>query len=119
MSKQTIEIRGGDDAVVIEAALTAHIVKEKPGMYASYCPALDLCSQGATVKEARENIREATELFIESCFGRGVLHEVLAECGFSVAGQKRKKPARRRSVKLPAESRVVSFPAKIPLAVRA
>ncbi len=63
--------------------LSARITKENPKMYVSYCPELDLYSQGDTPKEAKTNIIEATQLFIESCIERNTLREVLLECGFT------------------------------------
>jgi predicted RNase H-like HicB family nuclease len=45
--------------------LTAIIEREGNG-YVSLCPGLDIASQGATIEEARENLREALELFFES-----------------------------------------------------
>jgi len=45
--------------------LTALIEKEED-MYVSLCPELDIASQGATVEEARENLREALRLFFET-----------------------------------------------------
>ena len=45
--------------------LTAIITKEGDG-YSSLCPELDIASQGDTVQEARDNLREATELFFET-----------------------------------------------------
>lgn len=45
--------------------LTAIITKEGNG-YSSLCPELDIASQGDTVQEARDNLREATELFFET-----------------------------------------------------
>ena len=44
--------------------LTAIIEREDDG-YVSLCPELDIASQGDTVEEARENLREAIELFFE------------------------------------------------------
>jgi len=44
--------------------LTALIEREGDG-YVSLCPELDIASQGDTVDEARENLREALELFFE------------------------------------------------------
>lgn len=43
---------------------TAIILCEVNG-YSSLCPALDIASQGETVEEARENLREALELYFE------------------------------------------------------
>ena len=45
--------------------LTAIIEREGDG-YVALCPELDVASQGDTVQEARENLREALELFFES-----------------------------------------------------
>ena len=45
--------------------LTALIEREGDG-YVSLCPELDVASQGKTIEEARDNLREALELFLES-----------------------------------------------------
>jgi len=45
--------------------LTVIIEREGDG-YVSSCPELDIASQGATVEEARDNLREAVELFFET-----------------------------------------------------
>lgn len=44
--------------------LTAIIEKEGDG-YIALCPEVDVASQGDTVGEARENLKEALELFFE------------------------------------------------------
>lgn len=45
--------------------LTAIIEREGSG-YVALCPELDIASQGDTIEGARENLREALELFFES-----------------------------------------------------
>ena len=45
--------------------LTAIIEREGDG-YVSFCPELDIASQGGRVEEARDNLREALELFFET-----------------------------------------------------
>jgi predicted RNase H-like HicB family nuclease len=45
--------------------LTAIIEREGDG-YVALCPEVDIASQGNTVDEARQNLREAIELFFES-----------------------------------------------------
>ena len=45
--------------------MTAIIEREGSG-YVSFCPELDIASQGDSVQEARENLREALELFFET-----------------------------------------------------
>lgn len=44
--------------------LTAIIEREENG-YMSLCPELDIASQGETIEQARENLREALELFFQ------------------------------------------------------
>jgi predicted RNase H-like HicB family nuclease len=44
--------------------LTAIIQSEGDG-FVSLCPELDIASQGSTIEEARNNLREALELFFE------------------------------------------------------
>ena len=45
--------------------LTAIIEREGDG-YVSLCPELDVASQGDTIEDARKNVQEAVELFLES-----------------------------------------------------
>ena len=45
--------------------LTAIIEREGAG-YVSLCPELDLASQGDSVEQARANLKEAVELFLET-----------------------------------------------------
>jgi predicted RNase H-like HicB family nuclease len=45
--------------------LTAIIERQVDG-YVALCPELDIASQGDTVQEARDNLKEAVELFFES-----------------------------------------------------
>ncbi len=57
--------------------LTAFIEREGDG-FVSLCPELDIASQGNTIEEARENLREALELFFENASPQEIqsrLHE--------------------------------------------
>lgn len=45
--------------------LTA-IIERENNNYVALCPQLDIASQGATVSEARANLKEALELFFET-----------------------------------------------------
>ncbi len=49
----------------MQKQLTALIEREGSG-YVSLCPELGIASQGKTIEEARENLREALELFFET-----------------------------------------------------
>lgn len=41
------------------------IIEREGDWYVALCPELDIASQGKTVEEARDNLAEAIELFIE------------------------------------------------------
>jgi len=45
--------------------LTALIEREGDG-FVALCPELDIASQGDSLEEARDNLREALELFFET-----------------------------------------------------
>jgi predicted RNase H-like HicB family nuclease len=44
----------------------AAIIEREGDGYVSLCPELDIASQGDTIEEARENLREALALFFET-----------------------------------------------------
>lgn len=41
------------------------VIEREENMYIALCPELDIASQGKTVEEARNNLKEAIELFFE------------------------------------------------------
>jgi predicted RNase H-like HicB family nuclease len=41
------------------------IIEREDDGYVSFCPELDIASQGNSIAEARDNIQEALELFFE------------------------------------------------------
>ena len=46
--------------------LTAKIEKEQEtNLYVSYCPQVDIASQGKTIGEATDNLKEAVSLYLE------------------------------------------------------
>ncbi len=42
------------------------VLEREDDMYVALCPQLDVVSQGATLEEARDNLREAVMLFLET-----------------------------------------------------
>lgn len=76
-----IKIMRGVMQVIFTIQLPAQ-VKKSGKWYMSSCPVLDVHSQGETEKNALNNLIEALRLFLVSCFERGVLDEVLSDCGF-------------------------------------
>jgi len=59
----------------------------------AHCVPLDVSSCGHDIEEARRNVREAIELFLETCEDIGTLHEVLEEAGFVRDGENWIPPA--------------------------
>lgn len=43
----------------------AAVIEKEDDMYVSLCPELDVASQGYTVEEAEDNLKEAVELLLE------------------------------------------------------
>ncbi len=60
---------------------TAFIREEAEGGYSILCPEFDIVSQGETIEEAKKNIVEAVELYLESAKEIGILEEILEEAG--------------------------------------
>jgi predicted RNase H-like HicB family nuclease len=58
--------------------LTAIIEREGNG-YVALCAELDIASQGDTIQEARENLREALELFFESASPKEIQNRLRQE----------------------------------------
>jgi predicted RNase H-like HicB family nuclease len=69
-------------ATIKEIQLNTEVWKEGE-MFVSYIPQLDVSSCGKTVDEARKNIREAAELFLEESEKAGTINQILEEAGFS------------------------------------
>jgi len=68
-----------------DIAYTVHTFKEG-GMYVAYVPELDISSCGATNDEARKNIREAVQGFLETSTDMGSLGWILEEAGYKRKG---------------------------------
>jgi predicted RNase H-like HicB family nuclease len=58
--------------------LTAIIEREGDG-YVSLCPELDIASQGDSIEQARENLREALQLFFETGSEQEISHRLSSE----------------------------------------
>jgi predicted RNase H-like HicB family nuclease len=63
-----------------DIAYTVHTFKEG-GTYVAYVPELDLSSCGDTNDDARKNIRDAVQGFLETSVAMGTLDEILEEAG--------------------------------------
>jgi predicted RNase H-like HicB family nuclease len=59
-------------------SVTAIIEREGNG-YVALCPEVDVASQGDTVEQARDNLREAIELFFETASPNEVAERLQSE----------------------------------------
>lgn len=62
-------------------------IEQKELWYVASCKKLDIYSQGETEEIALHNLIETLELFLTSCYDRGVLDNVLIDCGFKKVNQ--------------------------------
>lgn len=62
-------------------AFTGFLRKENKG-YSAFCPEFEVASCGDTIEEAKKNLVEAVELYLESAKELGTLNEILEEAGF-------------------------------------
>ncbi|MGB8657058.1 MAG: type II toxin-antitoxin system HicB family antitoxin [Candidatus Zixiibacteriota bacterium] len=66
----------------MEISFTTQVWKEGK-TYVSHAKELEVCSCGRTVKEAKKNLIEAVECFLETAEEMGTLDQTLKEAGFS------------------------------------
>lgn len=50
---------------MIETYRFSAVIQKEGKWYVSWCPELDIASQGETIEEAIENLKEAIELYLE------------------------------------------------------
>ena len=116
MNNERIEVHKRPAAVLIKMQLSAYVTAEKIGnWHEAWCPALGIGTQGETLQQARANIEEAVELFIETAFARGTLKKVLAARGFHPHREKMEKMPKPRKIKLPDNAQCFVLPTEIPL----
>ena len=59
-------------------------VFDEDGKFVAYCEPLDLASQGDTPEQAQARLSEAIRFFIDSCYERGTLEQVLSDHQFTL-----------------------------------
>lgn len=72
-------------------SFTGEMFKEN-GMFVAYCPELDLSSCGKNLTEAKNNLLEATRLFMEESLKMGTLKDILDEAGYDTSQSELKSP---------------------------
>lgn len=69
------------DSLKIELRLTCY-VREEDSEWLAGCPSLDVHTQADSKEEAREALREAVHLWLESCLERETLPAAMRELGW-------------------------------------
>ena len=64
---------------------TVQIWKES-NQYIAHATPLDVVSSGATPENARNALKEAVHLFLDTAIEMGTLEEILNECGYESSG---------------------------------
>lgn len=111
--KEIIFVSSDGKKVAIIVMVKVKIKKEENG-FSCYCPSLKISSQGDNLGEAKKNIAEAADLFIESCVARGVLSATLLDRGFNKK-QRRCESSAKNSNNNKTE-RIIEIPVALPLA---
>ena len=95
-------------AVTFQVALPV-CVRQVGKFFVSFCPVLDVYTQGPTQAKAISNLSEALQLFLVNCYERGTLGKVLEQSGFKPIS---KLTRRGRTTKqhLPEDYRMLSVP---------
>lgn len=76
-------MRNNKHSILMSFELPFTVEKDEFGYWISECPPLRVLSQGDTRDEAVENLKEAVSLFLVNSYDRGVLNDVLRECGIT------------------------------------
>lgn len=91
------------DLIGISLKLLCRVHRKSEKLWVAGCPRLDVYSQGAMREEAKRALKEAVELFVESCLERDTLAEVLRDCGFRLVPAAVHVPERLEELKRPSE----------------
>lgn len=73
------------DTLEISVRLRCFSRRDTARRWIAGCPSLNVYSQGTSEKDARQSLRTATELWLESCLERGTLQAAMQELGFRLA----------------------------------
>ncbi|MEX2442988.1 MAG: type II toxin-antitoxin system HicB family antitoxin [Alkalispirochaeta sp.] len=55
------------------------VIQREEDMFVALCPELDIASQGVSIAEARDNLKEAIELFLEEASPAEILQRAHTE----------------------------------------
>ena len=94
--------------------LTAHFRRDaETRAYVLYCPTLDICTAAPSRAECKPTMRSAANLFIRTCYDRGMLDQVLRRRGFRKSSSPAESGDFISIMERPEE--FASFPFEVPL----
>jgi predicted RNase H-like HicB family nuclease len=70
------------ETITVSVKLRAFVRKATKSRWVAVCPAVGVASQGDSPADAKRSIKEAVQLWFESCIERGVLERALQEANF-------------------------------------
>lgn len=70
------------ETITFAMNLRAFVRKETKRRWTAICPSLGVASQGVSAEDAKRSLKEAVELWFESCLERGVLDQAMRETNF-------------------------------------
>jgi len=71
--------RGKGGRLIMSRRTFAAAIHKEGDVYVALCPELDVASQGETIETARENLREAIELFLETASPQEIAERLHSE----------------------------------------
>lgn len=74
-----------EDRIQVSVKLLCSAHREAKNRWVTTCPSLRIASQGKTLEAAKKSLREAIQLWFESCLERDTLDEAMRELGFQHA----------------------------------
>lgn len=95
------------DAIEISVKLRCFVRKLSGRRWSAGCPSLNVYSQGNSKEDAKRCLREAIELWFESCLERGTLDEALRESGFRLADWSEPAGATREKITVAADEEIL------------
>lgn len=97
------------EMITLQVRLRAFVRKETKARWIAVCPSVAVASQGNSVDDAKRSLRDAVELWFESCIERGVLDQAMREVNFRplANGEELPPDQERVLVNLPEEDDVL------------
>jgi predicted RNase H-like HicB family nuclease len=60
------------------------LILKEDDLFVAYCPALELSSYGKNIEEAKDNFKDALQIFINETHKRGTLERALLSLGWTL-----------------------------------